>query len=93
MTEYSKLLNHLGIDKNQMLSSMRSKLPDCEKPYQVKRCIHFNSCESGKLGGCRGCNIWNYLYDINALRKWCQKHNKDFTLMTMDIHKQLKEED
>jgi len=31
MTEYSDFLEHLGIDKKQMLASMWSKIPDSEK--------------------------------------------------------------
>lgn len=50
-----------------------SEIMDSEKPYQLERCRRFGYCESGRLGGCRGCNIWNYLYDIDALKDWCEK--------------------
>lgn len=91
MTEYSKFLKHLGINKKLMLSDMQSKLPDCEKPFLLKRCKDFETCESVKHQGCRGCNVWNYLYDIKALQKWCKEHNEDFMQFTMKMHKMLKE--
>lgn len=61
------------------------------KPMFVSRCKEIEVCESAKHGGCRGCNIWNYLYDIKALQKWCKEHDKDFVLFTMEMHKKLKE--
>ena len=91
MTEYSKFLKHLGINKKLMLSDMQSKLPDCEKPFLLKRCNYFETCESVKHQGCCGCNVWNYLYDIKALQKWCKEHNEDFMQFTMKMHKMLKE--
>ena len=89
--EYTDFLKHLGINKDIMLSDMQSKLPDCEKPVFIKRCKEFEGCESSKQKGCKGCNVWNYLYDIKALQKWCKEHNKDFMLFTMKMHKMLKE--
>lgn len=32
MSRYSDFLNHLGIDKKQMIASMMSKIPESEKP-------------------------------------------------------------
>lgn len=58
MNDYKALLKHLGIDPTLMTADMRSRLPDSEKPMFISRC---------KNKGCRGCNIWNYLYDIKAL--------------------------
>lgn len=89
--EYSKFLKHLGISKHLMLSDMRSRLPEWEKPQTLKRCKDFESCESAKHRGCKGCNVWNYLYDIKELQKWCKEHNEDFMQFTMDMHKMLKE--
>lgn len=89
--EYSKFLKHLGINKDLMLSDMQSRLPDCEKPVLLKRCKDFESCESAKHHGCKGCNVWNYLYDIKALQKWCKEHDKDFMQFTMEMHRKLKE--
>ena len=40
---------------------------------------------------CRGCNVWNYLYDIKALQKWCKEYDKDFILFTMEMHRMLEE--
>ena len=91
MTEYSKLLKHLGINKNLMVADMRSRIADCEKPYFLKRCKDFETCKNEK-NGCRGCNVWNYLYDIEALKKWCKEQGKDFMLFTMEMHKKLKQE-
>lgn len=62
-----------------------------EKPTFLKRCKDFEVCESVKNGGCVGCNVWNYLYDIRALQEWCKKHNRDFMLFTMEMHKKLKD--
>lgn len=90
--EYSKFLKHLGINKDLMLSDMRSRLPDSEKPVFIKRCKEFEVCESVKQKGCKGCNVWNYLYDIKALQKWCKEHDKDFMLYTMKMHRKLTEE-
>lgn len=89
--EYSKFLKHLGINKDLMLSDMQSRLPDYEKPVFIKRCKEFEVCESAKRKGCKGCNVWNYLYDIKALQKWCEEHNEDFMLFTMKMHRELKE--
>ncbi len=89
--EYEDFLKHLGINKDLLLSDMRSKLSDCEKPVLLKRCKEFEVCESVKHKGCKGCNVWNYLYDIKALQKWCKEHNEDFMQFTMKMHKMLKE--
>ena len=89
--EYSKFLKHLEINKDLMLSDMQSRLPESEKPVFIKRCEDFKICESVKQKGCKGCNVWNYLYDIKALQKWCKEHNEDFMQFTMKMHKMLKE--
>lgn len=91
MNEYEKFLKHLGINSMLMKTDMRSRLPDSEKPMLVRRCKEFEVCESAKHKGCKGCNVWNYLYDIKALRKWCKEHGKDFMLFTMEMHRKLKE--
>ena len=61
------------------------------KPMFVSRCKQFKVCESAKNGECKGCNVWNYLYDIKALQKWCKEHNKDFVLFTMEMQRHLEE--
>ena len=91
MSDYEKFLKHLGINKNLMVADMQSRIADCEKPVFLKRCKDFESCESAKHHGCRGCNVWNYLYDIEALKEWCKEHDKDFVLFTMEMHRKLKE--
>ena len=93
MSEYKKFLKHLGINPTLMKADMRSRLPDSEKPVLVRRCKEFEVCESVKHKGCRGCNVWNYLYDIKALQKWCKEHNKDFMQYTMEMHRMLKEKE
>lgn len=92
MKGYNDFLKHLGINKKLMVADMRSKLPDSEKPIFVKRCKEFEVCESRKYKNCKGCNVWNYLYDIKELQKWCKEHGKDFMLFTMDMQKKLKQE-
>lgn len=91
MNEYKKLLKHLCINPMLMEADMRSRLPDSEKPMLVKRCKEFEVCESAKHNGCKGCNVWNYLYDIKALQKWCKEHGKDFMPFTMEMHRKLEE--
>jgi hypothetical protein len=91
MNEYKKFLKHLGINSMLMKADMRSRLPDSEKPVLVRRCKEFEVCESVKQKGCKGCNVWNYLYDIKALQKWCKEHGKDFMQYTMVMHRMLKE--
>ena len=61
------------------------------KPILVEQCTRFKVCESAKKGDCVGCNVWNYLYNIEDLHKWCEEHNKDFMQFTMKMHKMLKE--
>lgn len=58
------------------------------KPYLLESCKDFRTCRKGS-NGCIGCNVWNYLYDIEALKEWCKKQGKDFTLFTMEMHKRL----
>lgn len=43
----------------------------------VKRCKDFENCESRKHRNCKRCNVWNYLYDIKALQKWCKELDKE----------------
>lgn len=43
------------------------------KPILVEQCTQFKVCESAKNKGCAGCNVWNYLHDIEDLQKWCDK--------------------
>ena len=54
--------------KDLMLSDMRSRLLDSEKPLFVRGCKKFESCESRIHSNCQGCNVWNYLYDIKSLQ-------------------------
>ena len=61
------------------------------KPRLVEQCTQFEVCKSARNRGCVGCNVWNYLYNIEDLRKWCNGHNKDFMLFTMEMYKMLKE--
>lgn len=91
MNEYKEFLKHLGIKPRLMVADMRSRLPNNEKPMSISRCKEFKVCENVKNKGCRGCNVWNYLYDVKALWKWCKEHGKDFVLFTMEMHKKLKE--
>lgn len=90
MSECKEFLKHFDIKPELMVADMRSRLPDNEKPMFLGRCKKFETCESAKIGGCRGCNIWNYLYDIEALQEWCKEHDKDFMLFTMEMQRHLK---
>ena len=38
------------------------------KPNKVENCKYAETCESAK-SSCVGCNVWNYLHDIEALHK------------------------
>ena len=91
MNEYKESLKHLGITPMLMVADMRSRLPDSKKPMFVSRCKEIEVCESVKNKGCRGCNVWNYLYDIKALQKWCKEHDKDFMQYTMEMYREVKE--
>ncbi len=55
----------------------------------VEECKHFNTCEKG-FNGCVGCNVWNYLYDTQALIDWCKKQNLRMQDVSMWLHRQLK---
>lgn len=92
MKGYNDFLKHLGINPVLMAADMRSRLPDSEKPVFLKRCKAFESCESAKHHGCKGCNVWNYMYDIKTLQKWCKEQGKDFMQLIMTMHKKLKED-
>ena len=93
MNKYKEFLKHLGINPMFMVADMRSRLPDSKKPIFVSECKKFETYGSAKNKECRGCNIWNYLYDIKALQKWCKEHGKDFVLFTMEMHKEIKQND
>ena len=92
MNGYKEFLKHLGINPLLMAADMRSRLPDSEKSRLISRCKEFEVCESRKHKGCKGCNVWNYLYNIKALQKWCKKHNKDFIQYVKEMYKKLKED-
>lgn len=62
------------------------------KPYKVESCKYIKTCGSSRLQGCIGCNVWNYLYDSEALIDWCNKQGKDVQLFTMEMHKMLNDE-
>ena len=91
MNECKEFLKHFDIKPGLMVADMRSRLPDSEKPMFVSRCKEFEVCERVKNKGCSGCNVWNYLYDIKALQKWCKEYNKDFMQYTMEMHREVKE--
>ena len=90
MNEYKEFLKHLDINPMLMVADMRSRLPDSEKPMFVSWCKDIEVCESVKNKGCSGCNVWNYLYDIKTLHKWCEEHGKDFVQFTMKMEMYLK---
>ena len=58
-------------------------------PNYVKRCKRLDTCNNGKHRDCVGCNVWNYLYDTDALYKWCKQQGKDFMMFTMEMQKEL----
>jgi hypothetical protein len=58
------------------------------KPNQVTNCRRFGTCDSGKIS-CVGCNIWNYLYDENALISWCEKQHQDVALFTINMQQEV----
>lgn len=62
---------------------------DNAKPLTVDKCKHRNNCYSYKKGTCQGCNIWNYLYDEKAMIDWCRKQNKDISMFTLEMHREL----
>ena len=54
-------------------------MPERSKPYLLESCKDFKTCGKGR-NGCRGCNVWNYVYDIEALKKYGPSpiHRKTF---------------
>lgn len=60
-----------------------------KKPLTVDKCRHRRDCYSYKKGDCVGCNIWNYLYDEKAVIEYCRKHNKDISMFTLEMHREL----
>lgn len=62
---------------------------DNTKPLTVDKCKHRSNCYSYKKGDCVGCNIWNYLYDGKAVIEWCRKQNKDISMFTLEMHREL----
>lgn len=40
------------------------------KPLTVDKCKHRNECYDYKRGSRQGCNVWNYLYDAQAVIDW-----------------------
>jgi hypothetical protein len=91
MKSYIEFLKHLDINTMLMKSDIHSRLPDSEKPMFVSRCKEFEVCERVKNKGCSGCNVWNYLYDITALQKWCKEHDKNFVQYALKMERHLKE--
>lgn len=61
------------------------------KPLTVDKCLRKNKCYDYHKGNCQGCNIWNYLYDSEALIDWCNKHSEDVALFTMKMHYELED--
>lgn len=59
------------------------------KPMTVDNCRQRHHCYNFSKKDCRYCNIWNYLYDIEALIEFCKKQNMNFMLITMDMQKSL----
>ena len=43
----------------------------------VEDCKALNHCYNGTKGDCRGCNVWNILYNHIDFDVWCIKQNKD----------------
>ena len=63
------------------------------KPLTVDRCSHKNSCYNYHKGNCQGCNIWNYLYNSDALIDWCGKQGENIELFSMKMHHELEQEE
>ena len=59
------------------------------KPLTVDKCLRKNKCYDYHKGNCQGCNIWNYLYDSEALIDCCNKHSEYVALFTMKMHYEL----
>ena len=62
---------------------------DNAKPLTVNKCKHRKNCYDYNRGSCQGCNIWNYLYDGLGVIDWCRKHNKDVSMFTLHMHREL----
>ena len=49
-----------------------------EKPNTVTFCQCFGHCAMSKNRDCVGCNIYNYVYNPEALLEWCRIHGHRF---------------
>lgn len=59
------------------------------KPLVVTKCKQRNNCFNYEIGDCKRCNIWNYLYNEEAVIEWCGKHNIDISMFTQKMHEEL----
>lgn len=56
---------------------------------KIEICRHFKTCENGKNNACEGCNIYNLLYDEDALIDWCKKQKVSVVKTIINLHKEI----
>lgn len=44
----------------------------------ISFCKYFGNCDMNKNGDCGGCNVYNYLYNPEALLEWCRLNGRIF---------------
>ena len=63
------------------------------KPKYVENCKNLSYCKEHistvRENGCKGCNIWNYLYDGKAFSEYCNKNDKNIFKEMWEIERTL----
>ena len=63
------------------------------KPKYVENCKDISYCKEHistvRENGCKGCNVWNYLYDGKALYEYCNKNDKNIFKEMWEIERTL----
>ena len=54
----------------------------------VEICNKRNRCYNGIHNACEGCNVYNMLFDEDALIDWCRKHNQSVLEMINHLHEE-----
>ena len=56
---------------------------------QLETCKHLNHCNNGENNSCEGCNVYNMLYNENALIDWCKQQKVSVVKTIIDLHRDI----
>ena len=56
---------------------------------QIEICKHLKTCDNGMNNNCEGCNVYNMLYDEDALINWCKKQKVSVVKTIVNLHKDI----